>query len=38
VMDKGHVVEQGSHAELMAADGAYARLHQLQSAGVTAPL
>jgi ATP-binding cassette subfamily B protein len=26
VMDRGSVVEQGSHAELMAADGAYARL------------
>ena len=38
VMDKGRVVEQGSHTALMTAGGAYARLHQLQSAGVTAPL
>ena len=38
VMDKGRVVEQGSHEALMQAGGAYARLHQLQSAGVTAPL
>jgi len=38
VMDKGHVVEQGTHETLMAANGAYARLHQLQSAGVTTPL
>ncbi|XXQ54224.1 lipid A export permease/ATP-binding protein MsbA [Xenophilus aerolatus] len=26
VMDHGHIVEQGSHAQLMAADGLYARL------------
>ncbi|WP_038208912.1 lipid A export permease/ATP-binding protein MsbA [Xenophilus azovorans] len=26
VMDRGHIVEQGSHAQLMAADGLYARL------------
>jgi len=26
VMDRGHIVEQGSHARLMAADGLYARL------------
>jgi ATP-binding cassette subfamily B protein/subfamily B ATP-binding cassette protein MsbA len=38
VMDKGRVVEQGSHEALMQAGGAYARLHQLQNAGVTAPL
>ena len=38
VMDKGHVVEQGTHDSLMQAEGAYARLHQLQSAGVTTAL
>ncbi len=38
VMDKGRAVEQGSHDALMARGGAYARLHQLQSAGVSAPL
>ena len=30
VMDDGHVVEQGTHAELLAAGGLYARLAQLQ--------
>ncbi|NKX44417.1 ABC transporter ATP-binding protein [Roseibacterium sp. KMU-115] len=38
VLDKGRVIEQGSHAELMAANGAYARLEALQSAGVLPPL
>ncbi|MDM1334793.1 lipid A export permease/ATP-binding protein MsbA [Acinetobacter pseudolwoffii] len=28
VMDQGHIVEQGSHAELMALHGAYYQLHQ----------
>ena len=27
VMDKGHIVEQGTHAELIAIDGYYAMLH-----------
>jgi ATP-binding cassette, subfamily B, bacterial MsbA len=30
VMDAGRLVEQGTHAELLAAGGAYARLHAMQ--------
>jgi ATP-binding cassette, subfamily B, bacterial MsbA len=30
VMDKGRIIEQGSHRELLARDGAYAKLHKLQ--------
>jgi subfamily B ATP-binding cassette protein MsbA len=33
VMERGRIVEQGRHAELLAAGGAYSRLHQAQSAG-----
>jgi subfamily B ATP-binding cassette protein MsbA len=32
VMDQGRVVESGSHAELLARGGAYARLYALQFA------
>ena len=32
VMEHGDIVEQGSHDELIAADGAYARLHAVQFA------
>lgn len=34
VLDRGQVIEQGTHAELMAKNGAYARLEALQSAGL----
>lgn len=33
VMDAGQVVERGTHAELLARGGAYARLHALQQRG-----
>ncbi|MBT2468404.1 ABC transporter ATP-binding protein [Streptomyces sp. ISL-66] len=33
VLDRGHIVEQGTHQQLLAADGAYARLWQHQSGG-----
>ncbi len=33
VVDGGRIVEQGSHAELVARDGIYAELYQLQAAG-----
>jgi ATP-binding cassette subfamily B multidrug efflux pump len=33
VMDKGRIIEQGSHDELLALNGVYARLWQRQSGG-----
>ncbi len=33
VMDRGHIIEQGSHDELLAMDGVYARLWHRQSGG-----
>jgi subfamily B ATP-binding cassette protein MsbA len=30
VMEHGCIVEQGSHSELLAKNGAYARLHSMQ--------
>ncbi|WP_296243008.1 MULTISPECIES: ABC transporter ATP-binding protein [unclassified Psychrobacter] len=33
VMDKGRIIEQGSHDELLASNGVYARLWQRQSGG-----
>ena len=38
VMDEGRIVEQGTHAELVAAGGLYARLAELQFRSGTAPL
>jgi len=36
VMENGSIVEQGAHADLLAADGAYARLYQAQFAQAVA--
>jgi ATP-binding cassette subfamily B multidrug efflux pump len=38
VMEHGSIVEQGSHAELLEAGGAYARLYESQFAAAAAPV
>ena len=38
LMDGGQIVEQGNHAELLAAGGAYANLYNAQFAGAAVDL
>jgi ATP-binding cassette subfamily C protein CydCD len=38
VLDRGHLVERGSHAELLARNGLYARLIRRQLGGVREPI
>ena len=37
VLDKGRIIEQGSHDELLALNGVYAKLWAHQSGGFLAP-
>jgi ATP-binding cassette subfamily B multidrug efflux pump len=37
VLDKGRIVEEGTHAQLLAAGGTYARLWRRQSGGFLDP-
>jgi ATP-binding cassette, subfamily B, bacterial len=33
VLEKGHIIEQGTHDQLVAAEGRYAKLFSLQAQG-----
>jgi ABC-type multidrug transport system fused ATPase/permease subunit len=37
VLDQGRIIEVGSHAQLLAQQGFYARLHELQDSSVLLP-